>query len=189
MEAQERKQYYTNRHAHATVLTPHALCCTRPSHSDRCRVIWPPAPTHRLRCYILHYCAAGPSGCATPVSRPDQARETESCNSLVATPPSRCCLINALGCQLAHVNAGPSNRGASDVEPGSSVYPARVPGGQGHRVAVIRAHELLHIRLFIPRLGGYLARSLTISYLHISSSPGQWQPSMIEGGVSDSRGT
>jgi hypothetical protein len=31
---------------------------------------------------------------------------------------------------------------------------ARVPGGQGHRVAVGRE---LHIRLIIPRLGGYLA--------------------------------
>jgi hypothetical protein len=103
----------TNRHAHATVLTPHARCCTRPSRSDRCRVIWPPAPTHRLRCYILHYCAAGPSGCATPVSRPDHARETESCNSLVATPPisllsHQCPWVSACTCKCRTLKQGRS---------------------------------------------------------------------------------
>jgi hypothetical protein len=85
---------------------------------------------------------------------------------------SHVCLIITLKSQLAHVNVRRRPGTRHDV----SCIPqkARVPGGQGHRVAVGHAsHMSFRIRLIIPRLGGYLAipvRLGDLAHLHIPCS-------------------
>lgn len=66
--------------------------------------------------------------------------------------------------------------------PGSCLYSARVPGGQGHRVAVMRAHELPHSSETPNHPTTWrLSRSFSpaTSHMHIpwlGKIRGQWQP-------------